>query len=142
MAALRRRLVSGALALTVLQLAVLFAAPVSACCMRAGSGHHGVAVAADEVECCPAGSHAPGQCPRHRDSKSRQTSSNAPASRCRMMCDAPHGPLFLIGTIGLIAAPESLHVDFTVSELPAGALFTVSPRPTLPDAPPPRSAAL
>src|SRR4029079_3345159 len=116
----RRRLASGALALAVLQLAVLFAAPVSVCCLRAAAGHRAAvtSASADEVECCPPGSHAPGECPLHRNAKSRQTAANAAAARrtaspCRMMCDAPHGPQFLIGTIGLAPAPQSVAIQLT-----------------------------
>lgn len=137
MNALRRRLASCALALTVLQLAVLFGAPLS-CCMSARGGHRGAAVvSAEEKDCCPPGSHPPGQCPLHK-SKDRGSKSEDRASSCRMMCDAPHGPQFLLGAIGIVQAPVSIALELTPSALHAGAPLTATARPSLPDAPPPR----
>ena len=145
MTAIRRRLASGALALTVLQLALLFTSPISACCTRNG-WHVPVRVAADEVECCPAGAHPAGECPLHRPSDrasaSRAASSrgdSAPAgSTCRMMCDAPHGPQFLLGTIGVLPAPDVTIVSLASSALPSAASFLTHARPSIPDAPPPK----
>jgi hypothetical protein len=140
MNALRRRLASGALVLTVLQFALLFAAPVSACCENGAPRATAAASASDEVECCPPGSHPPGQCPLHKN-KNRASSSSSSTSRamaCRMMCDAPHGPKFLLGLAGVIAAPESAEIDLTEYTLDAGAPFVATARPALPDAPPPR----
>ena len=139
----RRRLASGALALTVLQFALLFAAPVSACC---NAGAFGVTAQArtveNEVECCPPGSHPPGQCPLHRraTSSARECGETRGSSRaaCRMTCDAPHGPQFLLGFIGVITAPDSTEIDLTAGTLHAGAPFAATARPSLPDAPPPR----
>ena len=144
MGTFRRRLASGALALTVLQVAVLFAAPVS-CCMSPRAGHQAAAaaVAAEKPDCCPPGSHAPGQCPLHRGSKTENRGSAlaADAGReggCRMLCDAPHGPQFLLGAIGIIPEPASIAIEITPSALHAGAPLTATARPSLPGAPPPR----
>jgi len=145
MTAIRRRLASGALALTVLQLALLFTSPISACCTRNG-GHMAVRVAADEAECCPAGAHPAGECPLHRPSaraSAGRTASprgdSAPAgSTCRMMCDAPHGPQFLLGTIGVLPAPDVTIVSLASSALPSAASFLTHARPSIPDAPPPK----
>ena len=134
MRAFRRRLASGALALTVLQLALLFAAPVSACC--APRHHLAARVSEEAVDCCPPGSHAPGQCPLHRSTD--RSGAEKSASTCRMMCDAPHGPQFLLGAIGIVAAPQSNEIGLTSSALRALPLFTATARPSLPDAPPPR----
>ena len=136
----RRRLASGALALTVLQFALLFAAPVSACC-NAGAfraAPHARTVE-NEVECCPPGSHPPGQCPLHRRASSN-AARHAESSRaaCRMTCAAPHGPQFLLGFIGVIATPQSTAIDRIAHPLHAGAPFAAAARPSLPDAPPPR----
>jgi hypothetical protein len=141
----RRRLASGALALIVLQFALLFAAPVSACC---NAGAFGVTAQArtveNDVECCPPGSHPPGQCPLHRRATSSRAAANAArhaeSSRaaCRMTCDAPHGPQFLLGFIGMITAPGSTEIDLTADTLHAGAPLVATARPSLPDAPPPR----
>ena len=132
MNALRRRLASGALALTVLQFALLFAVPVSACCVRA-HGDHPAATATKEVECCPPGSHPPGQCPLHKVANSGNGAS------CRMTCDAPHGPQFLLGSIGIVPLPQSTGIQLSGYALHAGAPLVVTARPSLPDAPPPRS---
>jgi hypothetical protein len=133
MTAIRRRLASGALALTVLQFALLFAAPMSACCVRTGVDHAS-ARAADEVECCPPGTHPPGQCPRHKGSKSAE----ATAGDCRMTCDAPHGPQFLLGAVGVLPLPQSTEIELTRYAMHAVALRAATARPSLPDAPPPR----
>jgi hypothetical protein len=144
----RRRLASGALALAVLQFALLFAAPVSACCRSGSLDHEAISSDRAEVECCPPGSHPPGQCPLHRPSRhvtsgasagqadvNRETSGRA---SCRMLCDAPHGPQFVLGMIGVIAAPASTYVNLTADPLHAPASVPPSARPSLPDAPPPR----
>ena len=138
MGALRRRLASGALALTVLQLAVLFAAPVSACCMASSAEHHeAAAAAAEKADCCPPGSHAPGQCPLHK-SNDRGSRVEDRGSNCRILCDAPHGPQFLLGAIGILPEPASIAIEIMPSALHAGAPLTATARPSLPDAPPPR----
>jgi hypothetical protein len=133
---LRRRLASGALALTVLQFTLLFAAPVSACC-NAGAFRvpADAAKVESEVECCPPGSHPPGQCPRH---KNKTGGSSSRATTCRMMCDAPHGPQFVLGVVGVIGAPASTQIDLAEYAFHAGAPFAATARPSLPDAPPPR----
>jgi hypothetical protein len=55
-----------------------------------------------------------------------------------MLCDAPHGPQFLLGAIGIVQAPASIAVELTPYALHAGAPVTATARPSLPDAPPPR----
>ena len=134
LSALRRRLASGALALTVLQLALLFAVPVSACCAR-GAAEHPAARATQEIECCPPGTHPPGQCPRHQGSK---TGGAKRDGGCRMTCDAPHGPEFLLGAIGVVPPPQATEISLTGYALHAGAPLAIDARPSLPDAPPPR----
>jgi hypothetical protein len=134
MSAIRRRLASCALALTVLQFTLLFLAPISACCTRTGA-HTAATISTDDIECCPAGSHPPGQCPLHKGSKSGAAGAR---NSCRVMCDAPHGPQFLLGAVGVLAAPQGSTVSLAPSALPVGAPFLVSARPSLPDAPPPK----
>ena len=138
MNAFRSRLASGALALTVLQFALLFAAPVSACCQSGALRLKAEAANVDkDIECCPPGSHPPGQCPRHKN-KDHESRTTDRATSCRLMCDAPHGPTFVLGFIGVVGAPQSTHVDLIASALSAGAASTTTGRPSLPDAPPPR----
>jgi hypothetical protein len=138
MRALRRRLASCALALTVLQLALLFSVPVSACCVSTAAAAAHAASSADK-DCCPAGSHPPGQCPLHKDKRQKspeqQTSRSA---ECRMMCDAPHGPQFLLGAIGVLPAPESIEIALTSRALDTRSTASVLSHAAFPDAPPPR----
>lgn len=133
MRAFRRRLASFALALTALQLALLFAAPVSACCTRTATARAHATV--DDGDCCPAGSHAPGQCPLHKDQKSPRQRA---ADSCRMMCDAAHGPQVIFAAIGVLPSPALHAIPFVSSALrPRDSERTLSSAP-LPDAPPPR----
>jgi hypothetical protein len=131
MSAFRRRLASGALALIAMQFALLVAAPVSACCVSGAKEVTRRETA--KIECCPAGSHAPGECPLH---KSKNRESRNPV--CRMTCSAPDVATILIGTIGVLPAPQSSALYMTESSLHAGAPVTVTGRPSVPDAPPPR----
>jgi len=135
MSALRRRLASGALALTVLQCALLFAAPMAACCLQGGA--RAASVAREDVDCCPPGAHPPGECPLHRGARSEGRGA-ASRSVCRMMCDAPHGPQFLLVAIGMLSAPQATTISLTAHVLPAGAPAAISARPSTPDAPPPK----
>jgi hypothetical protein len=133
--AIRRRLASGALALTVLQFALLFAVPVSVCCLG-GARNQATARATEEVECCPPGTHPPGQCPRHKESKTAEAKGTR---ACRMTCDAPHGPQFLLGAIGVLPLPQSTDIELSRYALHVAMPHGVTARPSLPDAPPPRS---
>jgi hypothetical protein len=135
MNAVRRCLASGALALTVLQFALLFAVPVSACCARGGADH-AAPRAAEEVECCPPGTHPPGQCPRHQGTKTAETKRDRD---CRLTCDAPHGPQFLLGATGVLPLPQSIEIELSQYALHAAAPDAATARPSLPDAPPPRA---
>ena len=131
MSAFRRRLASGALTLIALQFALVFAVPLSACCLPRASEITRVEKA--KLECCPAGSHAPGECPLH---KSKNRESKDPV--CRMTCGTPDVAQILVGTTGVLPAPQSSHLYLTASVLPAGAPIDVTARPSVPDAPPPR----
>ena len=129
---LRRRLASCALALTVLQAALLFAAPLSACCRLVSARTDAAAARATEKEdCCPPGSHPPGQCPRHQQSRT------ASRSDCRMTCDATPAA-FLIGTIGVLSVPAALELPSASSALPGASYAVPIPGSALPDAPPPK----
>ena|SRR5438105_4807853 len=123
MAAFRRRLASGALVLIALQLALLFAAPM-ACCQP-------------KMEATQVKKAEAEQCPLHK-SKELGSQSEAQNSHCRMMCDAPHGPQFLLGAIGILAAPGSTHIELISRAMPAVTALTTTSRPVFPDAPPPR----
>jgi hypothetical protein len=94
--------------------------------------HRGPAI--EDEECCPAGSHPPGQCPRHARSAGRSTAS------CRLQCDAPHGAQFVAAVAGLLAAPSALLAPV----VRAGTIVTTSAtelfRASIPTSPPPRRA--
>ena len=129
MVALRRRLASGALVLTALQFVLLFA-PMSCCApFRLDSSFRLKAEATR--------ARAAEECPLHK-SKDLGSKSGAQDSPCRMTCDAPHGPQFLLGAIGVLPAPGVIDVEPVSSALAATAPFITTARPALPDAPPPR----
>ena len=125
LSAFRRRVASGALALTVLQFALLFAAPMSCCASFSAKAAAPQKVAASD------------ECPLHK-SKDLGSRSEAQDSACRMMCDAQHGPQFLLGAIGVLPEPESTDVEMVSTALPDAAALTTTARPAVPDAPPPR----
>jgi hypothetical protein len=129
MSLLRRRLASCALVVIALQMTGVFAAPLSACCPTRTAA----AVAAADKDCCPAGSHAPGQCPLHKRSTSASRVS------CRLQCDAPHGLQFVAGAIGVLPAPATTAVPFAVEPI-RGTVRVLPELPDfVPDSPPPRS---
>ena len=133
MRSLRQRLASGALVVALLQCALLFAAPLSACCGKGDVRSHAAeanAGDATQIECCPAGAHPPGQCPLHKKERS---------SDCAFRCGQAHAPDFVLGAVGILAAPPaSLAPPATtiVRHLASpGTVFQTS----RPDGPPPRS---
>ena len=137
MRAFRRRLASFALALSALQLALLFAVPVSACCSRKPMAQVTTTVeAAGTHDCCPAGSHPPGECPLHRNDKSagQQTSR---AEQCRMACDTPHAPQ-IVFAIGVLPAPAVSGLAFVSSPAFTRIVTAIEPPATFPDGPPPK----
>ena len=124
-----------ALALVVCHTALALAAPISSCC-PARSGASAVS-ATEEKDCCPAGSHPPGQCPLHKGAKASSQRTRDAAS-CRIQCDSSHGAQFVIGTVGVLPAPAlTLAPPFVSRAIAVAAADPVS-RPFLPDLPPPR----
>lgn len=123
MLTLRRRLASWALALLFCQTVAVFAAPLSSCC----APRH---AAVEDQDCCPAGSHPPGQCPRHAAATTKTS--------CRMQCDAPHGAQFLIAAPGVM--PPAAAVSFALSGGRAVAIAEAvsTARASVPPSPPPR----
>jgi hypothetical protein len=127
----RRRLAACALALLVCQTAAVFAAPLWSCC----PSRHATAAAeqTDEHDCCPAGSHPPGQCPRHAgDSKA------ASRAACRMQCDAPHGVQFLIAAVGVMPAPQASVSTLSPGQFVSALALVPTLRASVPHSPPPR----
>ena len=132
MAAIRRRLASCALALTVLQFALLFAAPVSACCRSAANQEQ----MADDVDCCVPGSHPPGQCPL-KSSRASRTAQRS-AAECSMSRDAGVLADLVLGAIGVLPDPQVLTRPHAPATRFVEARLRPSTRTSLPDAPPPR----
>jgi hypothetical protein len=129
---LRRRLASGALALSLLQLGLLFAAPMSACCLsRMAAQTAATDPGADDApDCCPPGAHPKGECPLHKGKSGR-------ATHCSFRCGGTAAPQLLLGAIGVLPAPPSSEIPFTASALPSSAFRAAILRPVIPDAPPP-----
>ncbi len=123
---LRRRLASCALALLFCQTAAVFAAPLASGCATR------VAAAEEDKDCCPAGSHPPGQCPRHAGSNAASKAS------CRLQCDSPHGVPFLAGAVGMMPVPVvsavTIASDRFICSFDPVSLFVAR----VPHAPPPR----
>lgn len=120
-----------ALALIVCQSGLAFAAPLSSCCPSRHATAETDKGDADK-DCCPAGSHAPGQCPLHARSKAATKVS------CRMQCDAPHGVQFLLGAAGLLPAPVASLAAPIASNAVGVSAVDPETRPFAPDSPPPR----
>ena len=129
----RRRLASSALALTLLQCSLLFAAPMAACC----HSQPAPPARAAKAECCPAGSHAPGECPLHRD-KAESAAAHKPAD-CAMRCDATHAPDFVLGAMGVLPRPAAEVAAADPSRFDLDLTLAPDARRSLPDAPPPRT---
>jgi hypothetical protein len=127
----RRRLASCALAVVLLQCALLFAAPVSACCGTAAEGGHATqAEGSPAIECCPPGTHAPGQCPLHKPERS---------SDCALRCGQTHAPDFVLGAVGILTPPVVSLAPPATTRAGAIAIPGVVVRAIPPDGPPPRS---
>ena len=126
MGSFRRKLASCALAVVLLQFALLFAVPVMACCVTRGA----TAPAAATVECCPPGSHAPGACPLHKGTR---------AATGAMRCDSGFTFEFIVGLAGVLPAPGASLAAPSITIVRAAAPVPVRTRSFLPDAPPPKS---
>jgi hypothetical protein len=121
----RRPLASCALAVLLLQVAGVIAAPVSACCRAA----HAAAPAA----CCKPVSHQSGPCPMH--------ASSARATQCRMACDSRADAPLLPGFFApLPSVPSVSAVNVSERTVPSAAPALVF-RTIVPDSPPPKATA-
>lgn len=133
---LRTRLASCALGVMLLQLTLLFAAPFSACCATvAAKAHHTAVRAADVEDCCPPGSHPPGQCPLHRSGRANTRSSSA---ECRIRCAAPQAVAFIAGVVGVLPVPVAASIAVIASDVTVVPAARPIARPAHPDAPPPK----
>ena len=73
------------------QFALVCAAPLAACIVTPATTH---AAERDDVDCCPAGSHPPGQCPLHR--------GGASSNECRLTCANQGRTAFIPGVAGVL----------------------------------------
>lgn len=128
---------SCAFVLVLLQCTLLCAAPMSACCAGGRASLETAKADSEDVDCCPPGSHAPGQCPLH---KNGAKAAKAGGAHCRMRCDASHTPDFVLGAIGVLPRPfvASLAAP-PVTSLRGRTAEPLLARPAVPDAPPPKA---
>jgi hypothetical protein len=124
---LRRSLASCALCVALLQVGLLFGTPLFSCCATAAPHAQ-----TPDHDCCPAGSHAPGQCPLHQ----RGTSG---ATQCRLACAHTTSASLILVTVGTlppsisVVAPAALAADLPV------ALRAFVSQPRIPSSPPPEA---
>jgi hypothetical protein len=135
----RSRLAFYALGVVLLQLTVLFAAPFSACCVTPDSRTRSASSRSADVEdCCPPGSHPPGQCPRHRGARRPGTDGRTAATECRIRCTAEQRAGLITGPIAVMPRPAVA----VVATIPHDLYVAAEPAPNVPsahpDAPPPK----
>jgi hypothetical protein len=121
----RRRFATAALVVLMAQLTAVCGVPLAACAASPAAAHH------ESVDCCPPGSHAPGQCPLHK----RESASD----HCRMTCARQGVTPFVPGIVGVL--PVAMSVAPIVAS--GTALFAANPvriSLTLPPAAPPPKA--
>jgi len=132
----RTRLASCALGVVLLQLTLLFAAPLSACCATpAAKSHHTAVRSADVEDCCPPGSHPPGQCPLHRSARANTRTS---PGECRIRCSAPQAAAFIAGVVGVLPIPVAASISIDSSDVAGIPAARPIARAAHPDAPPPK----
>jgi hypothetical protein len=98
-----RSFAAGALVMLLAQFTLVCAAPLAACTMSSAAASS----ERSEVDCCPAGSHPPGQCPLHK--------REAPAVGCRLTCATQGSTPFIPGFVGVLA-PAGVQAPVVVSE--------------------------
>jgi hypothetical protein len=123
-----RRLRICVVALALLQVGALFAAPVmAACCASSSRSGNEQSAAADE--CCPTGSHPPGQCPMHRSSR----------STCRMSCAAHRDAALPVLQAAVLPAAIRIDLDRPSGPRTLAARDEALSIDAVPDSPPPRA---
>jgi hypothetical protein len=121
-----------ALVVTLIQCVMLFATPLASCCGR--SEPLKAQTNGADVECCPPGSHPPGQCPLHKQKTSQRSSSD-----CRIRCDAQDAPALLVGVAGVLTASVAPLAPAPPSPYRVAARAMLLSRADFPDAPPPKT---
>jgi hypothetical protein len=112
---------------------------VAACCVSVDPVGAAAAgrTSAEAEECCPPGSHPPGQCPLHREARNRAHSSAA-TSDCRIRCNAPLDSGLVVGVAGVLPRPSITVEPHAVTDLTVDRAPSPFARTARPDAPPPR----
>ena len=122
-----RAFAAAALLMVVAQVFAVCAVPLAACALSPSAVHH------ERVECCPAGSHPPGQCPLHK------TPSHS--NECRMTCARQGATPFVPGVVGVLL-PSIAMANPAGGTLPVPALDSVPcSRSSIPSSPPPKPIA-
>jgi hypothetical protein len=121
-----------ALVVTLIQCVMLFATPIASCCGRSAP----LKAETNKVdeECCPPGSHPPGQCPLHKQKTPRQSSND-----CRMRCDAQDAPAMLVGVAGILTTSIAPLAPAPAFSFRVATHATLVSRADFPDAPPPKT---
>lgn len=124
MASRGRTFAAGALLMVVAQLTAVCAVPLAASAISPAAAHR------HSVECCPAGSHPPGQCPLH----AKESHSN----ECRMTCAKQAATPFVPGVAGVL--PPSIAIGTAIDVV--ASMIAVDgiriSRSRLPSSPPPK----
>ena len=120
----RRPLASCALAVLLLQVGGLIAAPVSACCRAAN--------ASAPAACCRPVQHQSGPCPMHAAPSPR-------ADRCRMACDTRADAPLLLGFFAPLPGVPSIAVPIVGGRAAMPVTPAFASRTSIPDSPPPES---
>jgi hypothetical protein len=124
----RRFFAAGALIVVLAHLTAVLAVPLAACAAITPAAHH------DSVECCPAGSHPPGECPLHRQDAKH-------SGGCRLTCATQGSTPFVPGIAGVLPPAFAMATRFaagprTIVHDPSGIFRSITPA-----SPPPKSAA-
>ena len=121
-----RAFAAAALVLMLAQLAAVCAVPLVACA-ASPSVHRA------QVECCPAGTHPPGECPLHKQ--------DAHSTQCRMTCARQGATPFVPGVAAVLLPSPTIAVFTGAAALVSDFVPVAASRGITPSSPPPKSAA-
>lgn len=121
MASRGRTFAAAALVMVLAQLAAVCAIPLVACA-ASPSAHR------EQVECCPAGSHPPGECPLHKQSSH--------SNQCRMTCARQGVTPFVPGVVAVPLPFISIAVAADSVTLSLATDLVATPRGGTPSPPP------
>ncbi len=122
----RRLIAAVAVCLALVQASVLSLSAAACCC----EARHAAKIAAED--CCPAGSHPPGECPLHRAPKR--------AGDCALSCNTSASlQLVLLAGAPPLARPATTPTLVRVAASAASSSVSLDDVDLVPHAPPPRS---